>query len=132
VGTSETEEEIHNVAKSHGWSLDGVTVRHLETGSLEEEQTVLHPAEAQLPKTLEAVFAHIEEVDPARLVIDSLAELRVLARNELWYRRQLMTLKHRLNRRSCTVLLTEIPPPDESLLHSLVSSVIRLKRTSPP
>src|SRR3954447_14362427 len=47
VTLSETEEELNDVAASHGWSLDGITVRELipSEQSLHEDQqyTMFHP-----------------------------------------------------------------------------------------
>src|SRR5215210_1076283 len=46
VTLSETEEEIRSVGESHGWQLDGLTIRELvpeeETLNSEEQYTVFH------------------------------------------------------------------------------------------
>src|SRR6056297_2762153 len=50
---SETVREIHRIAASHGWSLDGIHLHRLSSGDLLDEdsqQTMLHPAEVELPE----------------------------------------------------------------------------------
>lgn len=131
LGTSESEREIHSVAEAHGWSLDGVSLFHYALPQVGVEQTMLHPAELELPQTMETILSVVEDVSPSRLVIDSLAEIRVLARDELWYRRQLMTLKQYFEGRHCTVLLVEIPQTPQPLIGSIVSGVIELEQTTP-
>ncbi len=132
LGTSETEPEIRRIAASHQWSLDGVTLHYHQIRQADEEQTMLHPAEMELPQTIDAMLAVVEEVCPSRVVIDSLAEIRVLARDELWYRRQLMQLKQHFSDDHCTVLLVEIPPATTpSTLDTIVSGVVELHQTAP-
>jgi len=131
LGTSETEAEIRRIAASHEWSLDGVTLHHHQIRQAEEEQTMLHPAEMELPQTIDAMLAVVAEVCPSRVVIDSLAEIRVLARDELWYRRQLMQLKQHFSDDHCTVLLVEIPTATSSTLDTIVSGVVELQQTVP-
>src|SRR5512145_854286 len=93
VALSETAQELAGVAASHGWSLDGVTVRQLEpwpaeSSPEESDYTFFHPSEVELSATIKSVFADVERVRPRRLVIDSLSELKLLARDPLRYRRQ--------------------------------------------
>jgi hypothetical protein len=49
----------------------------------------------------------IERIDPARIVIDSLSEMRLLAQSPLRYRRQVFALKHFLGARHATVLMID-------------------------
>jgi circadian clock protein KaiC len=49
----------------------------------------------------------VDEVQPARVVFDSLSELRMLARDPLRYRRQILGLKRYFSGRNCTVLLLD-------------------------
>jgi circadian clock protein KaiC len=130
LGTSETESDIRALAESHGWSLDNVSVRYHETVDLGDEQTMLHPAEVELPRTIESMLEVVNKVGPSRLVIDSLAEIRTLARDELTYRRQLMRLKERFSGNSCTVILIEIQDAANSTLNSIVSGVIELDQSA--
>ena len=72
------------MASSHGWSLDGVEVFELMTDeglSPESEQSILHPSEVELGETTRGVMAAVERLKPARVVFDSLSEMRMLAQN---------------------------------------------------
>jgi circadian clock protein KaiC len=132
IGTAETEEEIRYLAASHGWSLDGVTLFHHkhEEDQAYMEQTVIHPAEVDLPKTMNTLLSVIEKEKPERVVIDSLTEIRLLSREPHWYWKQLLMLKNFFTDRSCTVLLTEIPTGDPTAaIHSIIHGKIILQHT---
>src|SRR5690349_2589086 len=74
VTLSETLEELSDVASSHGWSLDGVDL--LELNSLSErlqdeaDYTVYHPADVELGETIKRIQERIQELNPARVVLD--------------------------------------------------------------
>lgn len=138
VTLSETEEELRGVAASHGWSLDGVTIRELSAseGSLkpDEQYTMFHPSEVELSETMRTVLAEAETLRPARVVFDSLAELRLLAGNSLRYRRQILALKHFFVTRDCTVLLLDDSinrDHDDSQVRSVAHGVVRLEQLYP-
>jgi len=111
VTLSETEEELRAMAQSHGWPLDGVIIRELvppeESLQPAEQYTMFHPAEVELSETTRTILADVERLKPARLVFDSLSELRLLAGDALRYRRQLLALKQFFRGRRCTVLLLD-------------------------
>ena len=111
VTLSETEEELRAVARSHGWAMDGVTIRELvppeETLQPAEQYTMFHPAEVELSETTRTILTDVERLKPTRLVFDSLSELRLLAGDPLRYRRQLLALKQFFRGRRCTVLLLD-------------------------
>jgi len=111
VTLSETEEELRAMARSHEWSLDGVTIRELvppeESLQPAEQYTMFHPAEVELSETTRTILTDVERLKPTRLVFDSLSELRLLAGDPLRYRRQLLALKQFFRGRRCTVLLLD-------------------------
>lgn len=111
VTLSETEEELRAMARSHGFNLDGVTIRELvppeESLQPAEQYTMFHPAEVELSETTRTILQDVERLKPARLVFDSLSELRLLAGDALRYRRQLLALKQFFRGRRCTVLLLD-------------------------
>ena len=54
VTLSETEEELRDVARSHGWSLDGITICDLQArrrASRPTQYTLFHPSEVELSET---------------------------------------------------------------------------------
>ncbi len=111
VTLSETEEELRSMAESHGWDTRGVMIRELvppeETLQPAEQYTMFHPAEVELSETTRTILADVERLKPARVVFDSLSELRLLAGDPLRYRRQLLALKQFFRGRRCTVLLLD-------------------------
>lgn len=111
VTLSETKEELCSVAASHGWSLDQVNIYELvpdeESLKTESQYTVFHPWEVELGETTNAVLEVVERTQPRRVVFDSLSEMRLLARDPLRYRRQILALKQYFAGRQCTVLLLD-------------------------
>jgi KaiC/GvpD/RAD55 family RecA-like ATPase len=79
VALSETEDELRLVAKRHGWSLSNIEIFELVPPETvldpERELTVLHPAEVELSETTKLIFDKIDQLNPSRIVFDSLSEL---------------------------------------------------------
>ena len=111
VTLSESKAELLEIAESHGWSLDGVDIFELAPDEnqlkAESQYTVFNPSEIELADTTGAVLAEVERIEPARVVFDSLSELRLLARDSLRYRRQILGMKQYFLGRKCTVLLLD-------------------------
>jgi circadian clock protein KaiC len=133
ITLSETASELHTVAASHGWSLDGVEVFELVTDeglSPDAEQSILHPSEVELGETTRGVMAAVERLKPTRVVFDSLSEMRLLAQNPLRYRRQVLALKSFFSTRGCTVLLLDDRSADQDdlQLHSIAHGVVSLEQ----
>ena len=133
VTLSETREEILGVARSHGWSLDGVAVHELTNeerqGGPDAQYTLFHPSEVELGETTKAILAQVEGLQPTRVVFDSLSEMRLLARDPLRYRRQILGLKQYFVGRRCTVLLLDDGTADvgDLQLRSLAHGVITME-----
>src|SRR5688572_20400310 len=92
VTLSETRQELDEVAASHGWKLDGIELLDVgdssEGSELPEAQyTVFHPSEVELQATIDRLKTKVEEVRPARVVLDSLSDMRLLSRDPLRFRR---------------------------------------------
>jgi circadian clock protein KaiC len=137
ITLSETLEELQEVAASHGWSLEGITVRELvpSESSLhpEEQYTMFHPADVELSETTKTILSDVERIKPARVVFDSLSELRLLAGNPLRYRRQILALKQFFAGRHCTVmLLDDLTSSDRDLqVQSIAHGVLLLEQLNP-
>lgn len=131
---SETAVELRGVARSHGWSLDGIEVRELlpseETLAPDEQNTLFHPSELELSETTLRILSDVEAIKPARVVFDSLSELRLLAGSSLRYRRQILALKQFFGGRRCTVLLLDDMTANEHDLQvqSIAHAVVRLEQ----
>src|SRR3954452_25619462 len=65
---SETREEIVDVAKSHGWSLDPIEICELvaseEALTPDSQYTMYHPAETELGETTRKMIEEVERVKP--------------------------------------------------------------------
>jgi circadian clock protein KaiC len=137
VTLSESEEEIRDVAASHGWSLEGVSIRELipQESTLDpaEEYTVFHPSEVELSETTRKILKDVEDTKARRIVFDSLSELRLLAGNPLRYRRQILALKQYFTGRRCTVLLLDdLTSADHDLqVQSISHGAILLEHSNP-
>ena len=133
VTLSETADELHAAAATHGWLLDGIEVYELvnEMGlDPDSEQSILHPSEIELGETVREVIARVDDLKPTRVVFDSLSELRLLAQSPLRYRRQILALKHYFATRNCTVLMLDdrTSEPGDLQLHSIAHGVISLEQ----
>jgi circadian clock protein KaiC len=134
VTFSETRDEVEGVARSHGWSLAGLQFFEFDSvqKALEGEQagTVFHPYETELAAVSNGLWRAMEEHKPQRMVLDSLAELRLLAGDALRYRRQLLELKRRAAAIPCTAILVDdrTATRDDLQLQSLAHGVFSLHR----
>ncbi len=134
---SESRAELQAVAASHGWSLDDFTVREVipvgEVAGPEEPYTIFHPSEVELGETIKTICQEVERLKPVRVVIDSLAEMRLLAQEPLVYRRQILALKQFFVGRNCTVLLLDDRHPSvaDQHFHSLVHGIVMLDQATP-
>lgn len=134
VTLSESAAELVGVAQSHGWSLEGIEVFELmpdeDALSPDAQYTVFHPSEVELTSTTQAIFEAVERVKPARIVVDSLSEMRLLARDSLRYRRQILGFKQFFTHQRATVLLLDDRTSDDgdTQLRSLAHGVVLLEQ----
>jgi circadian clock protein KaiC len=138
VTLSETRSELDDVAASHGFTLDGMEIHELSASDgaafgPDDQYTFFHPSEVELSETTRAVLAAVERVSPTRVVFDSLSEMRLLAREPLRYRRQILGLKQFFVGRHCTVMLLDdrTSQPGDLQLQSLAHGVIMLEQLAP-
>ncbi|TWT77633.1 Circadian clock protein kinase KaiC [Posidoniimonas polymericola] len=134
VSLSETKNELLAIAESHGWSLEGLEIYELvdPSGSLDADSqyTMFQPSEVELGETTRGMLQEVERLNPKRVVVDSLSELRLLAQNALRYRRQILALKQFFVGRDCTaIFLDDKTSPDNDLqLQSIAHGVVSLDR----
>jgi circadian clock protein KaiC len=133
ITLSETKDELEAVAASHGWNIDPFSIVELASETeldANSQQSIFHSSEVELGETARNVMARVDEIKPARVVFDSLSELRLLAQNPLRYRRQILALKQFFSTRACTVLLLDDRSASSSdqQLHSIAHGVIRLEQ----
>ena len=134
VALSETADELKAVASSHGWTLDGIHIYELtpSEGMLnpDEQYTLFHPSDVELTDTIKSVVDQVTSLNPSRVVIDSLSEMRLLAAEPLRYRRQILALKQFFVGRRATVLLIDDRGAHRSDLQvqSISHGVLRLEQ----
>ena len=134
ITLSETAEELRANAASHGWDLSGIHLQELQPAENlrpEEQYTLFHPSEIELGDLSRNVFEAVEKFKPARAVLDSVSDMRLLARDSLRYRRQILALKQFFVGRGCTLLLLNETGISDSDAHiqSLAHGVIRLEQS---
>jgi circadian clock protein KaiC len=134
VTLSESREELGEIAASHGWSLEGLDVLELSAAedllAAESQYTLFHPSEVELGDTVRGILEEVERIQPARVVFDSLSEMRLLARDSLRFRRQILALKRHFSRRDTTVILIDDKVREDSDLQvdSIAHGVIALEQ----
>jgi len=138
VSLAETERELRDGARSHGWELDPkiAIVELLEPESVvdaEQYQSLLYSSDLELGETIQRIVEAIEQLKPKRVVIDSLSEIRLLAQSSLRYRRQILALKHYFARYNSTVVLLDDMTTEniDRAVHSTAHSVIHLDQMAP-
>ena len=93
ISLSETRDEIEEVARSHGWSLEQLEIVELsaldEKIGAEAQSTLFHPSDVELTETTHFLLEAVERLNPSRVALDSLSELRLLSQTALRYRRQI-------------------------------------------
>jgi circadian clock protein KaiC len=136
VTLSETRAELREVAASHGWEMDKIHIHELSVAQDElmpdGQYTFFHPSEVELGQTTKTLLDEVARVKPARVIFDSLSEMRLLAQDPLRYRRQILGLKQFFIGKSCTVLLIDDLTSGSSDMQpqSLAHGVISLEQMS--
>lgn len=137
VTLSETAAELKAAAHAHGWSLDGIEILEIivDEAALQEDAqlTMLHASDVELTETTQKLVAALDRQKPARLVLDSLSELRLLAQTSLRFRRQILALKQLFLGRACTVVMLDDRTAEgqDMQLHSIAHGVISLESETP-
>jgi circadian clock protein KaiC len=138
ITLSETEGELRESAASHGWEIpDPIEIFELvPPESLldeDQQQSLLYSSDLELGETTKRIFEVVERVQPKRIVLDSLSEIRLLAQSSLRYRRQILALKHYFSHHDATVVMLDDLTTDalDKTVHSVAHGVIRLEELTP-
>ncbi|HLV85572.1 MAG TPA: ATPase domain-containing protein [Candidatus Sulfotelmatobacter sp.] len=133
ITLSESPDELRTAAHAHGIELQGAKFVDLKPSEddlkIDGQYSVFHPSEVELGDRLQAIVSEVKRYQPDRLVIDALSELRMLAKDPLRYRRQVISLRE-YTPDSCTVLLLDDRSSRHSdlELHSIVHGVVLLEK----
>jgi circadian clock protein KaiC len=134
VTLSESSPELRTMARSHGWTLEGVEILELiapeKSLDPDRQYTMFHPSEVELTETTRAIIEAVERIKPARVVLDSVGELRMLAQSPLRYRRQIIALKQFLSGKGITVVMVDDPRSEvaDLAIASIATGIITLDR----
>src|SRR6476469_847896 len=139
ITLSETREELLQVARSHGWSIDKIPLLDLSAVENllrpEAQTTVFHPSEVELTKVSQLLLSEVRKMRPKRVAFDSLSEFRLMAETPLRYRRQLLTLKQEFAKMNSTVLLLDDRMSKQAVIDphvlSLTHGVLEMEQLSP-
>lgn len=136
ITLSESRDELHAVARSHRWDLDGLNIFEQMVGEealKDEDTTVFYPSEIELGETIQAMLIEVDRVRPKRVVLDSLSEIRLLAQSSLRYRKQILALKQFFAGRNVTVLCLDDRTSEiqDIQLQSVPHGVLELERYTP-
>ena len=131
VTLSESERELRSSAAAHGWDLEGVQILDIhpeDEGAIPDQQyTIFHPSDVELAPVTRRITEEVERLQPSRVAFDSLTEVRLLSRDALRYRRQVLALKAFLLAQGVTTLfLGESARPEldveiASIVHGVIS-----------
>jgi circadian clock protein KaiC len=138
VSLAETEHELRDGAKSHGWTI-GPEIEIFELVPPEsvldtaQHQSLLYSSDLELGETVKRIYDAIDRLKPKRVVIDSLSEIRLLAQSSLRYRRQILALKHYFAQNDSTVIMLDdlTTESTDRAVHSIAHSVIHLDQLAP-
>ncbi|MEZ0327209.1 MAG: ATPase domain-containing protein [Fimbriimonas sp.] len=134
ITLSESHVELKAAAASHGWDISEIDVMELmafgDKVDPDSLYTVLNPGDVELTDTLKVIRERVDSLDPKRVVLDSLSEVRLLAGDPLRFRREILVLKQYFLEKGTTVLMLDDRTADHEDLqiHSLVHGIIKLER----
>lgn len=134
ITLSETRDELVQVADSHGWDLNSISILEMDAAdalSPDAQNTLFHPSEVELGETTAKILAETDRVKPGRVVFDSLSEVRLLAGAGLRFRRHILALKQHFAQRGATVLFLDDLVSPERELQSLAHGVVTLEPIKP-
>ena len=138
VTLTESEQDLRGSARLHGFSLDGISIHELGSGESdlagEGPYTLFHPTEVELGALTHKILEASAAKRAPRVVVDSLAELRLLSGDPLRYRRQIRTFARMFTAQAATVLLLDEAGRGDAAdlqIESLARGVIELEHFWP-
>ena len=136
---SETESQLRSTARAHGWDLTGVTIVNVsqagQDGALQDtEYSFFAPGDIELHDVTRAIMDVAARVKPRRVVFDPFSDIKLLARDPLRYRRQLLQLREHFAAMGATVLLIQehgLEQPSDPAGEGVVHGIIGLYQAAP-
>lgn len=129
ISLAESPEEVAMIAASHGWSIDGLEVRDLVSSDEVHSAALFDLSEVTLDERVQAMLAEMEALKPQRLVLDTLAALRVYSDQSSFFRRHIERFRSKAVELGTTLLATdEAGGPAELHPRSLAWGIIRMEQ----
>ena len=143
VTLSQSKKHLDRIARSHGWSTEGITIHELSPGTVADRvaarQTVLPSVEVELDELFQDLEQLVKTVRPRRAVIDSITILQLLAGTAQRYHRGVVTLRQMFVEQGCTLLALADHPaeyesgqPAEVIFHPLCGVVLDVSQQYRP
>jgi len=108
ISLAEAEDELRQTAASHGWLLGNIEiVGMIPLPDPASPQSILLPTDNELVGLVDRIADRVAQSGAVRVVIDSMVEIRLLARDSVHYRRQMIALRERLSNIGATVILLD-------------------------
>lgn len=129
VSLAESPAEVAVIAASHGWSIEGLEVRDLVSSDDIRSTALFDLSEIALDERVQAMLAEMEALRPQRLVLDTLAALRVYSEQSSYFRRHIELFRSKAVELGTTLLVTdEADGPATLHPRSLAWGIIRMEQ----
>jgi circadian clock protein KaiC len=136
---SQSKVHLERIARSHGWSVEGMTIHELSPGTVASRiaarQTILPTADVELGELFRELAELVAELEPRRAVVDSITILQLLAGSPQRYHREVVTLRQMFVEQGCTLMALADHPAEiekgntpEVIFHPLSGCVIHLQQ----
>lgn len=137
---AETESQLRTTAESHGWDLSGITIVNVSESAAPQDAgpegsySFFSPGDVELHDVTRSILEIASQVRPRRVVFDPFSDVKLLARDPLRYRRQLLQLREHFARIGATVLLIQehgLDSPSDPAGEGVVHGIIGLYQNAP-
>ena len=134
---SETERQLDATARSHGWDLSGITLLNFtraNDGAASAEYSFFSPGDIELGDVTQAIMEMTARERPRRMVFDPFSDVKLLARDPLRYRRQVLQLREHLSDLGTTALLIQergLDTPSDPAAEGVVHGIFELSQHAP-
>lgn len=132
IGFQESDRQLQHNAKAIGLDVSNVTFLNLSPDedffTQQEHYDVFAPSEVEQAPLSESIVETVERLQPKRVFVDSLTQLRFLTADVFQYRKEVLSFLHYLKARNATVLFSSEhsgSTPDDDL-QFLADGVISL------
>jgi circadian clock protein KaiC len=127
LSLSESEAELRENARSHGWTLEGMEIVDLSDAQAAStpgsDYSVFSADEVELNGLMERIREAVERIRPHRVVLDPVSGIRMLSGNASRYRQQMLGLKDFLREKGVTALILSDNANDE--MHAYLETAVR-------